>query len=464
MSGRIGRMRPPVSRQLTLTVPIAAAFVALPAIVFYWILFRTAIDIPFQDDYEALLDFLNQIAELKSTSAKISYLAAAQFNEYKLFFGHGLAWLQFALFGKSDVRVLCALGNGFVLLLAILLWTMFLPNHKNLAHRFALFIPASWLLFQLQYVETLNWAMPALATLPVLVFSLGSFYLLMRSSRMSFCGALVCLVLAVASFGNGFLMVPVGTLILAVDRHYARILGWLAISAACVAMYAYRYVMPPSHARIYHSLFSTLISSRPLYVIAFMGSTAAVPFGGLNHRFVVLSSIVLGLLICTFFIAIARRGYIRRNPLISYCVLFIVLTAIGVAGLRSDLGIAHSLDSRYKIYSALLLVFVWFAIAEEFLQDDRLPIRRNLILLVAIIATALFSLSMDIWGVAYLLDRNRRVVTGMTAFEHPVSSEELVGPILPYPNQDPRLDELDRRAPLILRQSMNLGVYRPPAY
>ena len=448
------------SRQSGLKALIAAAFVAFPAIVFYSILLRTAIDIPFQDDYEALLDFLNQMAELKSTAAKSAYFFGAQFNEYKLFFGHGLAWLQCVLFGRSDVRVLCALGNGFVLLLAILLWTMFLPNHKNLADRIVFFIPISWLLFQLQYVETLNWAMPALATLPVLVFSFGSFYLLMRPSRLSFCGALLCLVLAIASFGNGFLIVPVGTLILAVDRRYVRILGWIGISAACAAIYAYRYEMPVPHAHIHHSLFSTL--TRPLYVIAFMGSSAAIPIGGLNHRFVVLSSIVLGLLICAFFIAIASRGYIRRNPLNSYCILFIVLTAIGVAGLRSDLGIAHSLDSRYKIYSNLLLIFVWFVIVEEFLQSDRLPIRRNFILLVAITTMVLFSISMDIWGLAYLRDRNHLIVTGMKAYEQTVSSESSRGPILPNPNQDPRLDELDRRAPLILRQSTNLGVYRPP--
>ena len=39
---------------------------------------------------------------------------------------------------------------------AILLWKMFLANTKNLAARLAFFIPVSWLLFQLQYVETLG--------------------------------------------------------------------------------------------------------------------------------------------------------------------------------------------------------------------------------------------------------------------------------------------------------------------
>jgi hypothetical protein len=157
---------------------VAAVLVTLPAVLFYGILFRHASKIPLNDDYEALLDFLNQMAQLKSASARASYFMAAQFNEYKLFFGHAVAWLQLSFFGQADFRVLSAIGNGFVLLLAILLWVMFLPGHKNLAHRTAFFIPVSYLLFELGYAETLNWAMPSLVNLPVLVFSLGTLYLL----------------------------------------------------------------------------------------------------------------------------------------------------------------------------------------------------------------------------------------------------------------------------------------------
>jgi hypothetical protein len=175
-SSRIAGMPAQVLPRLRPKVLIAAVFVALPPILFYAILFHKAMNVPLEDDYEALLDFLNQMAELRSVSAKASYFLAVQFNEYKLFFGHGLVWLQFALFGRIDIRLLCALGNGFVLLLAILLWKMFLPNREDFAYRMAFFVPVSWLLFQLQYVETLNWAMPSLANLPVLVFSLGAIF------------------------------------------------------------------------------------------------------------------------------------------------------------------------------------------------------------------------------------------------------------------------------------------------
>jgi hypothetical protein len=142
----------------------------------------------------------------------------------------------------------------------------------------------------------------------------------------------------------------------------------------------------------------------------------------------------------------------------------VILTTIGVAGLRGNSGIAHSLDSRYKIYSTLLLIFVWFAIVEEFLQHQSVPPWRNCTLIIAVAGTVMFCLSMDCWGWFYLSGRNHTIVSGMTAYEHPASPESSLGPILPNPNQDPRLNELDRRAPLILTQSMKLGIYHPPAY
>jgi hypothetical protein len=99
-----------VSPRLGPKVLVAALLISLPAILFYGILFRMAMNIPMFDDYEALLDFLNHIAELKSASARVSYFLAAQFNEYKLFFGHAVAWLQFAFLGHTDVRVLWRSG------------------------------------------------------------------------------------------------------------------------------------------------------------------------------------------------------------------------------------------------------------------------------------------------------------------------------------------------------------------
>lgn len=307
--------------------------------------------------------------------------------------------------------------------------------------------------------------MPSLQNLPVLVFSLGTIYLLVRGSRLAFCVGLIGLILAVGASGNGLLVIPIGVVILALSRHYARLVSWLIVSAGSVAVYAYRYNLMSSQSRLHHSVLETVLRLRPPYVIAFIGSVAAFPqLLGRYHPLETIFALSLGLLLCAHFFVLGRRGYASRNPAVSYCILFLLLTAIGVAGIRSDFGISESLESRYTIYSALLLIFAWLSIVEEILQYQNLPLRRNRIFLAAVLGAVLFCLIMDYWGWRNLEQRNRGMVSGMAAYERPVSTKSSLGPVLPLPGQNARLDELDQRAPLILRESTRLGIYRPPVF
>jgi hypothetical protein len=435
---------------------IPGFLVVLPAIFFYAILIRNAQNVPFYDDYFALLDFLNHFTQLHTISAKASYLLASQHNEYKLFFLHAITWLQFDISGHLDLRLLSIIGNGFILLLAILLWKMFLPNHTNIASRLAFFVPVSWLLFQLQYCQTVNWAMAGLQNLPVLLFSLGSIYLLVRGTQPAYYGALFSFILAVASSGNGFLLIPVGLLILILNRYRARAAGWLLASAGCIAAYAYHYNVMSSQTSAHRSVFSTLLSLRPAYVITFIGSAAGIPFTA--------GSFFLGSALCLFFAWMAFRGYVRRNPLVSYCVLLLLLTAVGVAGIRSDLGLVQSVSSRYTIYSALLLIFAWFAIVEEFVERSRVSLLHNGVYLGAVAATVLFALFMDAVGTLVIQNRSSELIKEIVEFKHPQSLEELSAMDIPWPEKDAIHLAFNRQARDILNESIRLGVYQPPPY
>jgi hypothetical protein len=438
----------------SLGIGVAALFVAFPAIFFYAFLFRTALDLPFYDDYDATLDFMNQLTQLNGFAAKASFLLATQHNEYKLFFEQALIWLQFSLYGRVDFKVLSAAGNAFVLLLALLLWKIFLPACKDNGLRLALFVPVSWLLFQFEYYEVLNWGSASLMHITVLVFAFTAIYLLFQTARRAFYGALACYVLAVASSGNGFLILPIGLLILGIGRHYARAAGWLIVSAGCVAVYSYHYNVMSSQTQTHRSVFAALLRMRPAYVISFMGSAGGVPF--------MAGSFVLGSALCLFFAWMAYRGYIRRNPIVSCCVLFLLLSALGVAGIRSDLGLAQSLSSRYTIYSALLLIFAWYAIVEEFLQHRRVSPLNNGAYLSAVIVAMLFSLFMDAVGCLLIERQDRLLLQGMTSFEHPATPESTEGPDIPLPDEPAWRASFKPHARAVLIKSIRLGVYRPP--
>jgi hypothetical protein len=436
----------------------AAAAVVIPPILFYAILFRNALNLPIIDDYDTVLGFLIHLNQLTSPTARVAYFFATQSGEFKLLLVQAVSWFQFYLCGSIDFRLLTAVGNGFVLLLGILLWNLFLPGRKNLARRLILFIPISWLIFQLQYCETLNFATPGLQHLAVLPLALGALYLLVRGERWAFLTALLCLILAVSADGNGMVVIPVGLLVLVRRRRYARIAVWLAVSASCIAAYAYRYDAMHPAAEAGHSIFYVILHFRPDYVIGFIGGAAGFPF----HSGA--ACVALGSVLSAFYVWMAWRGYFQSNPAVGHCLLFLLITAVGVAGLRSDFGVAN-LPSRYTIYSALFLSFAWIAVVEEFLYDSHAPLRNNGVFQIAISVAILFSLFMDVYGAIYIVERRRGLVKAMAEFERATPGDPAASPIPPnvFIRSAADTEDFKQRARAKLLESMRLGIYRPPA-
>ena len=444
---RLRRVRSPV-------LVTAALLVILPVIVFYSILSRHLVNVPIADDYYALFDFLNRLWQAPTLSAKAYYFLVSQHSEYKLFFEHAVFWAEVECLGRINLTVLCILGDTFAIWLAIVLWKMFLPRCADMAIRLALFAPIAWLIFQLQYAQTLNFAMGALQNLPVLVFSLSTIHLLLRMTRRSFYAAVATLILAISSSGNGLFMIPIGGAILLFRRKYGSLSVWLAISSICIAAYFYRYD-PKLWLTPFHSAIPPLSQFwRPWYLICFLGSAAAYPIKA--------ASAIFGISICAFFVYMAWQGYFRRRPEIGYSLCFILATAVAVAGFRSNLGLIYSTSSRYTIYSILLLIFAWFAIADEYLIQGNRPCWRVFGAIVAACAV-LFSIAMDAWGLRYLERRNRDLIIGMRLYEHNFTERSAAGPIFPPPKSKPE-QEFNLRVRDILRDSVRLGIYKLPDY
>ena len=452
----VGRERPSARRAV-----IPGLFVAAPAVLFYAILFRTLIDLPLLDDYDAILGFLNRMAKVSGTGARLRFFLAAQHNEYKIFFEHGVAWAQYALIGHVNFAAISVLGDSAVAVLALLLWSMFLRGEKDLAKRLACFAPVSWLIFQLEYYETLNWAMPSVENLWVIVFSLGAIRCLLLPSVKAYAAAIALYALAVSALGNGFLLFPVGLSILARRRQMARAAGWLAATAICIAAYAYRYDIYSSQAHPHGSVFATLLHIRPDYVIAFIGNAGA--FAGTSMVSGVVS-LALGTALLLFFAWLLRRGYFRRNQCAGYCVLFLLLTAAGVAGLRSDFGLMQSLVPRYTVYGLLLASFAWMAVVEEFLSKRTGPLLNSQAYVAGTAAAVILALCMDEVGYLQLARRRHEAIQGMAAYEHSASAGSLDGPVLSFGRRDAVLDSLRTRARPILDESIRLGIYEPPKY
>jgi hypothetical protein len=208
---------------------------------------------------------------------------------------------------------LTALGDLFLLPIGYLLWRTYQEDESDLDRRLLAFLPISILFFSLTYWENLNWVMTGLQNTPVVLFSFLATYLIaprMRDSAHLFLG---CLAAALAAFtsANGFLLGPVGLLILLGRRAYAWSVAWCASFALPLAAYLYHYHRP---VYVVHRLFYI---TRPLFLLGFIG-------GVLPFRW---PAALLGLVILAVFLLAVRSRFDRTNPVAFYLAVWIMATA-----------------------------------------------------------------------------------------------------------------------------------------
>jgi hypothetical protein len=208
-----------------------------------------------------------------------------------------------------------------------------------------------------------------------------------------------------------------------------------------------------------------MVSHPVIVVLRRLVPGLSIPSDGSAGRFFsesainVATCLALGTLLLVLFGWLMWRGYIRRNPCVSSSVLFILLTTIGVAGLRSGMGVLESLSSRYTIYGTLLLILAWMAVAEDFLEHRSETMPRNGLYIATTVAVIVLALCADATDTRALVRRNSEIALGMRAFEHPVTPASTEGPVL---GDDPDDAEFRAQSREILKDSIRLGVYEPP--
>ena len=370
-------------------------------------------------------------------------------------FINAIVLAQYSMLGRVEFLSLVEFGNAFAALIFIVVIFMARISPGDTIKRLYLLLPVSYLIFQLQYASALDFAMCSLQQLTVIYFSLLSIYLLERSSRWSFSWACIALVLGIASSPNGFFVVPVGLLMLAQTRRWFRMPAWILTSGLILIVYLFRYGHAQS-TEVQQGSKGSLLHFNIIYALSFLGSSAA--------RFVSLApSLALGLVLCGVFLCAAKRGYFHRNPAVFYSMLFILINAIAISGLRSDMGLTQSLASRYRTYSNLFMAFSYI-----FLIDDILPLwkketARRVVLVAAAALSVAFCILSDIAGAHFLHDKKLALTHNYkvewTKDPSAIHDAEVKGN--PAFQNQMNKGNFEVRVP-IMKESVRLGVYRPP--
>lgn len=371
----------------------------IPAALFYWIVSRNAVAIPILDDYDIILSYANWMSGHHALSSRLLYILTNEHNGYKLMFENAVVFVQYSLLGSIHLLALVILGNAFALAIFLAVAFMFREGYRDTGEKWVLLIPAGLLIFQLQYASALDFASSSLQHLAVVCFSMLAILLLDRKSSAAFRVSSVALIFAIASSPNGFFAGAAGLLLTGQKRQWRRLGGWAAVLVGMLILYLFRYSSTPAQAT------PGMANERPgmpnpIYALSFLGASGATYSS-------VVPSVLLGAVLCGVILLAVQKGYFRKNPAIFYSMIFIIMNAVAVSGLRSDMGVAQSLASRYRTYSNLLLAFSYLFMIEDLLPRVQTRSLRAGAFWTATILSVAFCGASDFVGARFLAGKKQ---------------------------------------------------------
>jgi hypothetical protein len=213
------------------------------------------------------------------------------------------------------------------------------------------------------------------------------------------------------------------------------------------------------------SIFSAIRHLKVMYVFSFLGAIGEIGAYLIPHSDRAVDSFAVGITLSCLLGVFAYRGRLSRDPAVNAAITFIFLTALGVAGIRSGFGAEESTASRYRIYSSLLLILVWYTVSEQWLQHSSKAVWKLWLFRVFCAFAIIFSISYDLGGFRYIQLRKTTMIEGMRLYEHPPEPASTEGPLFTDSGHvisfRPSFNLIARR---LLMTAQTDGIYTPPPY
>ncbi|MBO0935946.1 hypothetical protein J2I47_05255 [Fibrella sp. HMF5335] len=326
----------------------ALVFTALPIGAVAWAWWCGAANVPKWDDH-ALKESLLQLEKATSPLGWFRQVIA-QHNEHRIALDRLLAWADFTLSGKLSFTRLMVYGDMSLLFLVALFgvvlarytkaWYVFLP-------------PVAFFIISLAQWENLYWALSSIQNFGVVFWSLACLYALAHQPKPWLAIGLAAGATLVS--GNGFLVWPIGVLMLLVQRRNRDLLPWGIAAMGLIALYFWHYAMPKTHPPTRGNVVELAGAC-----LAFLGAAIeALP----TTQPYLLSMLLGGGLLLGWGVELVRfagqgRHKTSWKPLQTFgfgALAFLVGTAMVVVWGRFGYGKDMLLTSRYRIYSLTLL-------------------------------------------------------------------------------------------------------------
>ena len=344
----------------------AVVCTVVPVAALVWAWSTMAVNVPKWDDH-ALKAFL---IALENETSPLGWFRqiVKQHNEHRIAYDRLLTWADYSAFGKLSFKRLMIYGDlsllALVGLFGVLLrryieqWYLFLP-------------PVAFFIISLAQWENLYWALSSIQNFSIVVWSLACLYVLTHRAKISW--AIVLAMVATLVSGNGFLIWPIGLVLLLAQRRFKQLVPWSIAAVLLIAVYFGNYVQPTTHPAT-RGNFLELAGG----CLAFLGAAAealptANPYG---------FSQFLGSALLLYWMVVLGRSLPALGTKTSWTPLqafglgalaFMVGTALVVVWGRFGYGRDTLLTSRYRIYSLTLLALTYCYCLSAYYKNRTVP-------------------------------------------------------------------------------------------
>jgi hypothetical protein len=398
----------------------------IPLAVYVLTIFSYSVNIPFYDDFDFILSFLNTKKATFPLGDQLTLMLKRE-TDHIPFFPKLLFAIDLAINGTINFYHLIVLGNICLAALAILIYKCYSAKPET---KIRTFIPILFILFQLQYWEIPTWPGAAVVFFTTIFFGLFALYLLKRGEGIYFAAAAGMSTIAAFTGGNGFFILISGMGFLFEQRRIKDLIYWSIFSFILFCFYGYIYSSQGTDSL---AALVSQITQHPLrFLIYYWAATGSAAGLGIEYL-----SIAFGFIFFCWFVYLTHKKYFKQNPIIYHFMVFLMLTAFVVASKKSSLGIDIILfTSRYRLISILLMATVAVSLFELF--NHGLPEKVFFKYIQAYIII-LFVLSYILY-LPFISGRYHEVKTGINGLLH---------------NDPPRAYD-------ILQASIRNHIYEPP--
>jgi hypothetical protein len=337
-----------------------AAIIILPIIFFFFNIFFSTDNIPFEDDY-VLMD---SIYKMQVSTSFQEWLRAfmKQVNQHRFAFERMMIWLFYQVFGNENVKAQIIIGDLFLVGILYFFFNIF----RDFKLSWLYFAPISLLLFNYTYFENATWGIAAIQNTPIIFFALLTLYLLSLQNTKNFFIALLFAIFTMFTSGNGLGIWLVGLLLLGLQRRWQHLGIWVFV-AFCMILFYFKYdyeLIPSNRDNLFKHPFLNV-----LFTLTFWGNVfyANIPHPFKIHRYPdILLCIATGLFLAAIMMGLIWKIWQARfqkySPKMWFLLsglCFLALTGLMLVTSRpTEIKIYNGgelLSRRYMIFGAVML-------------------------------------------------------------------------------------------------------------